>query len=176
MDAWKNAFFLQEKPIFSIKFLVLGGGAYFGFFVGGGGECRFFLNGRGDFSETQSLLCQHCDRAIQQQNPRSLPAKPSTRPLSSGNFSRGDFNLGERHSRVTRDDGTVTLSAPCAPPRYFLDERQITHLICARLKYDLYDFFRGSFGAFYTRKRAGSRPKTALKKSYRSYFRRAQIR
>ena len=22
-----------------------------------------------------------------------------------------------------------------------LDERQITHLICARLKYDLYDFF-----------------------------------
>ena len=24
-----------------------------------------------------------------------------------------------------------------------LDERQITHLICARLKYDLYDFFRG---------------------------------
>ena len=27
-----------------------------------------------------------------------------------------------------------------------LDERQITHLICARLKYDLYDFFRGCFG------------------------------
>ena len=27
-----------------------------------------------------------------------------------------------------------------------LDERQITHLICARLKYDLYDFFRGRFG------------------------------
>ena len=25
--------------------------------------------------------------------------------------------------------------------KYFLDERQITHLICARLKYDLYDFF-----------------------------------
>ena len=23
----------------------------------------------------------------------------------------------------------------------FLDDRQITHLICARLKYDLYDFF-----------------------------------
>ena len=44
-----------------------------------------------------------------------------------------------------------------------LDERQITHLICARLKYDLYDFFRGCFGAFYTRERAGSRPKTALK-------------
>ena len=28
----------------------------------------------------------------------------------------------------------------------FLDERQITHLICARLKYDLYDFFRGVLG------------------------------
>ena len=27
-----------------------------------------------------------------------------------------------------------------------IDERQITHLICARLKYDLYDFFRGCFG------------------------------
>ena len=44
-----------------------------------------------------------------------------------------------------------------------LDERQITHLICARIKYDLYDFFRGCFGAFYTRKRTGSRPKTPLK-------------
>ena len=43
-----------------------------------------------------------------------------------------------------------------------LDERQITHLICARLKYDLYDFFGGvlCFGAFYTGKRTESRPKT----------------
>ena len=57
-----------------------------------------------------------------------------------------------------------------------LDERQITRLICARLKYDLYDFFRGCFGAFYTRKRTGSRPKTPPEKSYRSYLRRAQIR
>ena len=30
--------------------------------------------------------------------------------------------------------------------------------------------FRGCFGPFYTRKRTGSRPKTPLKKSYRSYF------
>ena len=52
-----------------------------------------------------------------------------------------------------------------------MDERQITHLICARLKYDLYDFLRGCFGAFYTRERTGSRPKTPLKKSYRAYFR-----
>ena len=35
MDAWKNAFFLQEKAM-SIKFLVLGGGGgYFGFWGGG---------------------------------------------------------------------------------------------------------------------------------------------
>ena len=27
-----------------------------------------------------------------------------------------------------------------------IDERQITHLICARLKYDLSDFFRGCYG------------------------------
>ena len=56
-----------------------------------------------------------------------------------------------------------------------LDERQITHLICARLKYDLYDFFRGVFwGPFYIQEKGtGNRPKTPLKKSYRSYFRRA---
>ena len=40
MDAWKNAFFLQEKPM-SIKFLALGGGN-FGFFFGGG-ECADFI-------------------------------------------------------------------------------------------------------------------------------------
>ena len=33
----------------SIKFLVLGGGGYFGFFVGG--ECRFYFYGRADFSD-----------------------------------------------------------------------------------------------------------------------------
>ena len=27
-----------------------------------------------------------------------------------------------------------------------IDEGQITHLICARLKYDLYDFFRAVLG------------------------------
>ena len=34
----------------SIKFLVLGGGGYSGFW-GGGGKCRFYFYGRGDFSE-----------------------------------------------------------------------------------------------------------------------------
>ena len=41
MDAWKNAFYLQEKPM-SIKFLVLGGGGVFWVFGGGGSaECVF---------------------------------------------------------------------------------------------------------------------------------------
>ena len=48
MGAWKNAFFLQEKAM-SIKFLVLGGGGYFGFFWGGR-ECRFYFYGREDRS------------------------------------------------------------------------------------------------------------------------------
>ena len=46
----------------------------------------------------------------------------------------------------------------------YVDEGQITHLICARLKYDLYDYFRGCFWAFSIRKRTGSRPKTPPKK------------
>ena len=41
MDAWKNAFFLQERPM-SIKFLVLGGGV---FWVFGGGSADFIFMG-----------------------------------------------------------------------------------------------------------------------------------
>ena len=48
MDAWKNAFFLQEKPM-SIKFLVLGGGAFWVW--GGGGSADFIFIGRGDHSD-----------------------------------------------------------------------------------------------------------------------------
>ena len=33
-----------------------------------------------------------------------------------------------------------------------IDERQITHLICARLKYDLYDFLGGVLGLLYKKK------------------------
>ena len=44
MDAWKNAFFLQEKPM-SIKFLVLGGGGILGFGGGGGGSADFIFMG-----------------------------------------------------------------------------------------------------------------------------------
>ena len=56
------------------------------------------------------------------------------------------------------------------------DEGQITHLICARLKYDLYDFLGGVFGPFLQEKEQEAGPKHPLQKSYRSYFRRAQIR
>ena len=44
MGAWKNAFFLQEKPM-SVKFLLLGGG----------GECRFYFYGREDFSDLKEF-------------------------------------------------------------------------------------------------------------------------
>ena len=70
---------------------------------------------------------------------------------------------------------TLCLGCFSVPDLKAIDDRQIARLICARLKYDLYDLFRGCFWAFYTRER-GSRPKTPPKKSYRSYFRRAQIR
>ena len=54
----------------------------------------------------------------------------------------------------------------------FFDDGQIAHLICARLKYDLYDFFRGVFlGLFLQEKEQEAGPKHPLKKSYRSYFR-----
>ena len=40
-----------------------------------------------------------------------------------------------------------------------VDDRQITHLICARLKYDLYDFFRGVLGPFIQEKEQEAGPK-----------------
>ena len=45
-----------------------------------------------------------------------------------------------------------------------LDEGQITHPICARLKYDLYDFFRGSFWACFLFFSCRKGPKTPPKK------------
>ena len=50
------------------------------------------------------------------------------------------------------------------------DERQITHLICARLKYDLYDFFRRCFGPASCSFSCRKGPTPPLKKSYRSYL------
>ena len=59
MDAWKNAFFLQEKPM-SIKFLVLGGGGVF--WVFGGGECRFYFYGRADSSDRKTKRSRNRSR------------------------------------------------------------------------------------------------------------------
>ena len=81
-----------------------------------------------------------------------------------------------RRGRIWRFLGRPKFSVQRSPNTYFLDELQITHLICACLKYDLYDFLGGALGPLNTRRRTGSEPKTPLKKSYRSYFRRAQIR
>ena len=84
--------------------------------------------------------------------------------------------FGAWRGRIAQLSGGYVAKWGTVDKELILDERQITHLICARIKYDLYDLFRGCFGAFYTRKKAGSRPITALEESYRSYFRRAQIR
>ena len=46
-----------------------------------------------------------------------------------------------------------------------LDERQITHLICARLKFDLYDFLGGVLGPFIQEKEQEAGP-THPKKSH----------
>ena len=56
-----------------------------------------------------------------------------------------------------------------------LDDRQITHLICVRLKHLLYDFSRGCFGPS---KKENNRKEaqTPPKKSYSKCFRRTQIR
>ena len=51
-----------------------------------------------------------------------------------------------------------------------LDDRQITYLICVRLRHLLYDIFRGCLGPFYKGKTTGRRPKTPPKKSYSKCF------
>ena len=57
MNTWKNAFFLQEKPM-SIKLLVLGGGVFWAFWGGGyfglfGGGADFIFMGARIFSDTK---------------------------------------------------------------------------------------------------------------------------
>ena len=53
MGAWKKSVLSTGKPA-SIKFLVLGGGVFW-VWGGGGGKCRFYLYGRGDFSDFKVL-------------------------------------------------------------------------------------------------------------------------
>ena len=64
----------------SIKFLVLGGGGYFGF---GGGKCRFYFYGRGDFSGSGRFLrIWRCGFAnVRQTSPSFTKIRMSARAL-----------------------------------------------------------------------------------------------
>ena len=77
MDAWKNAFFLQEKPT-SIQFLVLGGGGVFGFFLGGG-KCRFYFYGRADFS-SEDFSRASTRKICPKRGPRKSHEKTTKKP------------------------------------------------------------------------------------------------
>ena len=65
---------------------------------------------------------------------------PHPKHLWRGCFSN---NLARQERKDSRNYFHVTLGGF---KKALLDERQITHLICARLRYDLYDFFRGCLG------------------------------
>ena len=54
------------------------------------------------------------------------------------------------------DNFRVTFLVFCFQP---VDERQITHLICACLRYDLYDILRGVLGPFIQEKEQEASPK-----------------
>ena len=84
--------------------------------------------------------------------------RPGTRPGGIG-FPAG--RIGDRGDREIVYAPNVYVPFP-APS--MLDERQIIHLICARLKYDLYDFFRGVLGPLYKKKNR----KQAQKHPYKS--------
>ena len=72
---------------------------------------------------------------------------------------------------------SVMTATPLKPnPPLFRHPEDYSSNLCAYLKYDLYDFFRGVFGPASCSFSCIQGPKTPLKKSYRSYFRRAQIR
>ena len=102
--------------------------------------------------------------------PGHRPGVPGT-PGHPGGFQKIYVIFSYVPFLLPKDFSAIAIVCARTPPEC-VDERQITHLICARLKYDLYDFFRGCFWAFYTRERKEAGPKHPLKKSYRSYFRR----
>ena len=73
MGAWKNALFLQEKPM-SIKFLLLRGGGYFGFWGGGSADfismgARIFLK---NFSTIKFALSKFYCRCISHKKKNSV--------------------------------------------------------------------------------------------------------
>ena len=57
-----------------------------------------------------------------------------------------------------------------------LDDRRITHLICTRLNYDQYDFFRGVLGLLPVLFLVYEAHKHPLKTSCRSFVRRARTK
>ena len=78
----------------------------------------------------------------------------------------------KRHVKTGQNMWVFVKRGFCALPK--IDDRQITHLICVRLKHLLYDLFRGCFGPF--TKENNRRRKTPPKKSYSKCFRLTQIR
>ena len=63
--------------------------------------------------------------------------------LNMGPWPVQRAGTSERHHKVSLWAYGIPL---CDTSVASLDERQITHLMSARLKYDLYDFSRGWFG------------------------------
>ena len=72
-----------------------------------------------------------------------------------GRARKKTINKKNTKTQVLRDCPAIVLRFSRDCPGIFLrlpwnlfmfDEGQTTHLICARLKYDLYDFFKGCFG------------------------------
>ena len=72
------------------------------------------------------------------------------------------FSRGKNRISQGVDNRGSLISVPLA--LIFFDKGQITHLICARLKYDLYDFSRVCFGPVSCSFSCRKGPKTPPKK------------
>ena len=115
MDAWKNAFFLQEKPM-SIKFLVLGGGGLFGVLGGGGGVPILFFWARGFFWKmpgNQLLLKNYCvaSRALLRLCAQPLsPTTPHKNPFQMLRLPRPKLSQLGIHLHVCGDPAAQLVS------------------------------------------------------------------
>ena len=142
MGAWKNAFFLQEKPV-SIKFLLLGGGGSFGFFWGGGGGADFIFMGAriflisvrrpehllardGSFMRpVASHLWQMCQKQLPDQvsklqllrsRPQRQLLRRSTDCHQGSNRQRRSAFVQESHREVIPEERGGAEPAGAAPP------------------------------------------------------------
>ena len=86
----------------------------------------------------QTFSKNRANQAFIQERPLRR-TRPDFGPKDMMNILHGSEGCKER-------DMLKTSKVPDIQRLSKLDDRQITHLICARLKYDLYDFFRGCFG------------------------------